>query len=101
MGFVFAPIFMTGVATVWHESIFVLLGIIGLVAAIAFISIGFTWPTKNVDNNKSAEPSKTLLQWLQAGIRLLLTLPIMMCFLYFVLHQMGGRSQNFSCSGTW
>lgn len=93
MGFVFAPIFMTGVAAVWHwRASFILLGIIGLVAALLLLFQSASLnPTKNIDNNKSAEPSEDITQMsTKAGIRLLLTLPIMMCFLYFVLHQMGG-----------
>ena len=95
-GFALAPIFMTGVTALWHwRAAFIL---IGLVAALVLLTQSASLSdrgasaaaSKKKDDaaEPSAEPAPPMT--LAAGLRLLLTFPILMCFLYFILHQMGG-----------
>lgn len=90
-GFAIAPIFMTGVAAIWHwRAAFLLIGIIGLIAALVLLSqsaslrddAGKSAPAAG----KKAKESPTLSE----GMKLLVSFPVLMCFLYFILHQMGG-----------
>ena len=92
VGFFLAPIFMTGVAELWHwRAAFILIGIIGLLAALVLLTQSGTLrddsPAKKPEKDKAKE-SSTLTT--REGLKLILSLPILMCFLYFVLHQMGG-----------
>lgn len=94
VGFAIAPIFMTGVAAVWNWRMsFILIGIIGLVASLLLLTqseaLKDTGQTSEKREKKS-EGSHCEADSTRAGINLLLSLPILMCFLYFVLHQMGG-----------
>lgn len=95
VGFFIAPIFMTGVAGLWHwRAAFILIGIIGLVVALVLVTQSEALrddgaaakPEK--EDEKTAEPAApgTTME----GLKLILSVPILMCFLYFVLHQMGG-----------
>lgn len=95
VGFFIAPIFMTGVAGLWHwRAAFILIGIIGLVVALVLLTQSEALrddgaaakPEK--EDEKTAEPAApgTTME----GLKLILSVPILMCFLYFVLHQMGG-----------
>jgi len=93
LGFAIAPIFMTGVAALWHwRASFLLIGIIGLLGALVLLTqsaaLGDGGEGSQKKPGEEPEPSQTMT--LTAGLRLLLTFPIMMCFLYFILHQMGG-----------
>ena len=95
VGFAIAPIFMTGIAGLWHwRAAFILIGIIGLIAALVLLTQSDALrdtgqdPREKKDStfpHSTKDDGSTL-----AGIKLLLSLPILMCFLYFVLHQMGG-----------
>lgn len=95
VGFFIAPIFMTGVAGLWHwRAAFILIGIIGLVAALVLLTQsdalrddGAASKSNKGDEKveKPAAPGTTM-----EGLKLILSVPILMCFLYFVLHQMGG-----------
>jgi MFS family permease len=94
VGFAVAPIFMTGVAALWNWRMsFILIGIIGLVGALALVvqadALRDTGQTPKEKETKSAYGG-TAGGSTRDGIKLLLSLPILMCFLYFVLHQMGG-----------
>lgn len=92
VGFAIAPIFMTGVAALWHwRASFLMIGIIGLIAALVLLtqsaSLSDNGAKKKPGKNGEAEAEPMTLQ---QGLKLILSLPILMCFLYFVLHQMGG-----------
>ena len=92
VGFAIAPIFMTGVAALWHwRASFLMIGIIGLLAALVLLtqsaSLSDSGAKKKTDK-KDKDDAEAMT--LQQGLKLILSLPIMMCFLYFVLHQMGG-----------
>ncbi|CAN0582645.1 unnamed protein product, partial [Laminaria digitata] len=92
VGFAIAPIFMTGVAALWHwRASFLMIGIIGLIAALVLL----TQSASLRDNGTKKKPGKSEEtpaepMTLNQGLKLILSLPILMCFLYFVLHQMGG-----------
>tara|TARA_R110000868_G_scaffold266660_1_gene525968 strand:+ start:7370 stop:8605 length:1236 start_codon:yes stop_codon:yes gene_type:complete len=93
VGFFIAPIFMTGVAGLWHwRAAFILIGIIGLLAALVLLTQSDALRDNGADSKQvkdrktdAAESGTTM-----DGLKLILSLPILMCFLYFVLHQMGG-----------
>ena len=92
VGFFLAPIFMTGVAELWHwRAAFILIGIIGLLVALVLLTqsgaLRDDGPAKKSEKDKAEESSA---QTTREGLKLILSLPILMCFLYFVLHQMGG-----------
>jgi FSR family fosmidomycin resistance protein-like MFS transporter len=92
-GFALAPIFMTTVAALWHwRAAFLLIGVIGLVAALVLLTQSAALKDDGaVDGkpgSKKSEPAPPMT--LSQGMRLILSFPILMCFLYFVLHQMGG-----------
>lgn len=93
VGFFIAPIFMTGVAGLWHwRAAFILIGIIGLVAALVLLTqsdaLRDDGAAKKPDEEAADEQPAAVSTI--AGLKLILSLPILMCFLYFVLHQMGG-----------
>ena len=94
VGFAIAPIFMTGVAELWHwRASFILIGMIGLIASLLLLTqsdaLRDTGQTSRKKEAK-AEGGTPAGTSTRDGIRLLISLPILMCFLYFVLHQMGG-----------
>lgn len=92
VGFAIAPIFMTGVAALWHwRASFLMIGIIGLIAALVLLTQSASLSDKGAKKQpgKKDEPTEMPMTT-QQGLKLILSLPILMCFLYFVLHQMGG-----------
>ena len=91
VGFAIAPIFMTGVAALWHwRASFLMIGVIGLIATLVLLTqsaaLSDDGAGEKTRKNEATDESMTL----QQGLKLILSLPILMCFLYFVLHQMGG-----------
>lgn len=93
VGFAIAPIFMTGVAALWHwRAAFLLIGIVGLAAALLLLSQSASLR----DDAGAAKPGKKKEKHaagpmtLSDGMKLILSFPVLMCFLYFILHQMGG-----------
>lgn len=92
VGFAIAPIFMTGVAALWHwRASFLMIGIIGLIAALVLLTQSASLRdtgAKQKPGKKDEDPAEPMT--LQQGLKLIISLPILMCFLYFVLHQMGG-----------
>ena len=98
IGFALAPIYMVWVAELWGwRTSFLSIGAIGIIGALVLSSQSqmlsgmvkkTTGKSKVSSGAKSAKAPDSMS--LTDGIKLLLSLPIMMCFLYFVLHQMGG-----------
>ncbi len=89
IGFAVAPVFMTGIAALWHwRAAFLLIGIIGLVAALFLLTQSAALRDSDTGDN-AATQSPTPKMSTTSGLRLLLSVPVLMCFLYFVLHQMG------------
>ena len=101
-GFALSPIFVTTIAAVWHwRAAFLLIGAIGLAFALVL-----ALNTQLLGAGATAEPSETpnarqkQAMSLNDGIRLLLSIPVMMCFLYFLLYQMGfGGVRSFLVAG--
>ena len=92
IGFAVAPVFMTGIAVLWHwRAAFLLIGIVGLLAALLLLTQGAALRDSNPRGNSagSRNPASTPEMSTASGLRLLLSVPVLMCFLYFVLHQMG------------
>ncbi|MEX2454951.1 MAG: MFS transporter [Rhodospirillaceae bacterium] len=94
LGFAIAPIYMIWVAETWHwRASFLSIGAIGLFAAFVLLTQSGLLRDEGADrgqtlggkDKKAVEPM-TLAQ----GLRLIVSFPVMMCFLYFILHQMGG-----------
>jgi MFS family permease len=99
LGFAAAPIFMTGIYTLWSwQAAFLAAGAIGLLAALLVWANGALLdeaageaggdgasPAVGDPHSPHSPPSTAGGQ----GIRLLFTAPIMVCFVYYVLHQMG------------
>lgn len=91
IGFVVAPVFMIGVAELWSwRASFLLLGCIGLLAALVLL---FQSDHLRGDSRPSVAagegPAPGEAMSTSSGLRLLLSVPVLMCFLYFVFHQMG------------
>ena len=93
LGFALAPLFMTGIATLWNwQTAFIAAGAVGLFAALLvwanrglFESELDGVSTGSGGGKKETAPPLGLAE----GVRLLFSVPIMLCFMYFVLHQMG------------
>ena len=92
VGFAIAPIFMSGIAALWHwRASFLLIGIVGLLAALVLLTQAKTLEADREGNNAKGEVKNLPVPMtLSEGLRLVLSLPVLMCFLYFILHQMGG-----------
>ena len=95
LGFVAAPVFMTGITELWHwKAAFLLAGALGLLAAaLLWLNSGLLHemgadsgrPAKTAEAPASTDRQSQISQ----GIMFLLSAPILACFLYYVLYQMG------------
>ena len=99
VGFAIAPIYMTEVAARWNwQAAFLSIGVIGLFAALVLLlqsgslrDEGEAAKARRKKEAKASEPEPGRSGGTLAGdLRLLLSIPVMMCFLYFILHQLGG-----------
>lgn len=92
VGFSVAPIFMTGIAALWHwRTSFLLIGIVGLLAALVLLTQAKALEADREGKNAKGEVKNLPVPMtLSEGLHLVLSLPVLMCFLYFILHQMGG-----------
>lgn len=93
IGFAWAPIFMTGVTALWNwRAAFLMIGIIGILATIVLItqsnSLRDDGPARKPGAGEAPKPAEPMS--LGAGLKLIISFPVMMCFLYFIFHQMGG-----------
>ena len=88
VGFALAPIFMTGVAALWHwRGSFFLIGLIGLMAVLALAQQADVLRDDALEKQDNSGPRQRLSTG--DGLRLILSVPVLMCFLYFIFHQMG------------
>jgi MFS transporter, FSR family, fosmidomycin resistance protein len=108
LGFAAAPLFMTGVSELWNwQGAFLLAGAIGLVAAaLLWLNSGLLREmgadSGRPSQAKSSSPASSEASRLGGGIKLLFSAPIMACFLYYVLHQMGnGGIRTFLGVALW
>ncbi len=89
IGFALAQLFMSAVATIWNwQTAFLAAGAVGLFAALLVWGSGRLLDgaaPASADRKKQPAPPLGVSQ----GIKLLFSVPIMLCFMYFVLHQMG------------
>ncbi len=102
LGFALAPIFMTGIAAVWHwKAAFLLAGAIGLVSALLlWINGDLIADRPGGRRHSPKKDERKVEESVAGGLRLLLSVPILMCFLYFVFHQFGiGGVRNFLVLG--
>lgn len=97
-GFAIAPIYMIWVAERWGwQTSFLSIGAIGLVAALVLLLQSGALRDDGIPASHAKSSGKTVTgkakaepMTLSQGLRLILSFPVLMCFLYFVLHQMGG-----------
>lgn len=92
VGFAIAPIYMIWVAETWNwRASFLSIGAIGLLAAVVLLtqSASLTDDGSSARQKEGDKPPAEPMT-LAAGLRLIMSFPVLMCFLYFVLHQMGG-----------
>jgi FSR family fosmidomycin resistance protein-like MFS transporter len=94
-GFAIAPIYMTEVAARWNwQTAFLSIGIVGLFAALVLLlqsgSLRDEGEAAKEGKNKEPAASGQAPGALSSDLRLLLSIPVLMCFLYFILHQLGG-----------
>jgi MFS family permease len=104
VGFALAPVFMTGATAVWNWRIaFALAGLLGVVGVLALWLRGDL--LRGAVRGAAGPPApkdKPAGASLREGIGLLGSLPILMCFLYFVLYQMGtGGVRTFLEGALW
>lgn len=101
VGFALAPVFMTGVTALWNwRAAFALAGLLGLLGALALWLNGGI--LKTLATGAPARTKAEAAPGLREGIGLLASLPILMCFIYFVLYQMGtGGVRTFLEGALW
>ena len=87
LGFAIAPVFMVTVSTLWDwRAAFVAIGAIGvLVAALLFLYRDLL----RQDRRRGTPGERTAPVGAKAGLRFLMSAPILMCFAFFVLQMAG------------
>ena len=87
LGFAIAPVFMVTVSTLWHwRAAFVAIGAIGIVVAVILILYG---DLLRQDRRRGTSSEKIAPMGTKAGLRFLMSAPILMCFAFFVLQMAG------------
>jgi predicted MFS family arabinose efflux permease len=95
---------MTGITALWDwRAAFALAGLLGLLGAVALWLNGGLLRTATDEAESPRPPAKSEAKAdLREGIELLASLPILMCFIYFVLYQMGtGGVRTFLEGALW
>lgn len=87
LGFAIAPVFMVTVSSLWHwRAAFVAIGAIGvLVAALLFLYRDLL----RQDRRRGTAGERAAPVGARAGLRFLMSAPILMCFAFFVLQMAG------------
>ncbi len=90
LGFAIAPVFMIAIAELWHwRASFLAIGAIGVaVSLVVFLNRGLLDQDRQ-DRNARIEAGDHGTDGARAGIELLLSTPILMCFFFFI-SQMAG-----------
>ena len=102
VGFALAPIFMTAIAAIWHwKAAFLMAGALGLFGALLLWVNGDLIPDRPRSRPETPKnESQPAGESVAGGLRLILSVPILMCFFYFVCHQFGlGGVRNFLVLG--
>ena len=87
LGFAIAPVFMVTVSTLWHwRAAFVAIGAIGIVVAVILILYG---DLLRQDRRRGTSSEQAAPMGTKAGLRFLMSAPILMCFAFFVLQMAG------------
>ena len=87
LGFAIAPVFMVTVATLWHwRAAYVAIGAIGILVALALF---FYRDLLREDGRQKAADKAPAPVGAKAGLRFLMSAPILMCFAFFVLQMAG------------
>ncbi len=87
LGFAIAPVFMVTVSELWHwRAAFVAIGAIGLLVAVVLLLYSdlLRQDRRRGDGDGAEAPVGT-----KAGLRFLMSAPILMCFAFFVLQMAG------------
>ena len=87
LGFAIAPVFMVTVSELWHwRAAFVAIGAIGLLVAVVLLLYGdlLRQDRRRGDADGAQAPVGT-----KAGLRFLMSAPILMCFAFFVFQMAG------------
>lgn len=108
LGFAAAPLFMTAISALWTwQAAFVLAGVLGLSAAsLLWLNSGLL-REMGADSGRPKKPAPVSSPSndgtrVGQGIKLLFTAPMIACFLYYVLHQMGnGGLRTFLGVALW
>ncbi len=87
LGFAIAPVFMVTVATLWHwRAAYVAIGAIGILVAVAL----FLYRDLLREERRPAATDKAPAPvGAKAGLRFLMSAPILMCFAFFMLQMAG------------
>ena len=87
LGFAIAPVFMVTVATLWHwRAAYVAIGAIGILVAVAL----FLYRDLLREDSRQAATGKAPAPvGAKAGLRFLMSAPILMCFAFFMLQMAG------------
>ena len=87
LGFAIAPVFMVTVATLWHwRAAYVAIGAIGILVAVALFLYR---DLLREDSRQSATGKAPAPVGAKAGLRFLMSAPILMCFAFFMLQMAG------------
>ena len=87
LGFAIAPVFMVTVATLWHwRAAYVAIGAIGIVVAVALFLYR---DLLREERRQSATDKAPAPVGAKAGLRFLMSAPILMCFAFFMLQMAG------------
>jgi FSR family fosmidomycin resistance protein-like MFS transporter len=95
IGFAIAPVFMVTVAELWHwRAAFLAIGIVGLAFSLFLMARRSDLASGSSEDRPSRsgrrmKPARDEGQGTRAGLRLLISAPILMCFLFFVVQMAG------------
>ena len=85
LGFAIAPVFMVTVSELWHwRAAYVAIGAIGVLVAVALV----VWRDLLRQDRRRGRPGAAPVG-ARAGLRFLMSAPILMCFTFFVLQMAG------------
>ena len=87
LGFAIAPVFMVGVSTLWDwRTAYLAIGAVGVLVAVVLF---FYRELLRQDRRRGTAGERTAPIGAKAGLRFLMSAPILMCFAFFVLQMAG------------